>query len=304
MNSSYPWDGLGHKVDKAASTDVWLKNTELDFTAKRSKVIFNTSDSDLSIGESDVLWHSNTLKQLGIVTSRYHVVQPKEIIQLYRNIVEAEGWTVEMVGTIDDGKRIWSLTNMGTGFDIAKGDRVDTYLLLSTTYDGKSGTVGKFLGIRRLTGVAIPMQNGKNAKIGKFSIPHKLSLNEKAIRDKLMPYSKVTANFKEQVKQLTKTTITDDEALRFIIDTLEKPGVDVDKLSSRQTNIVIRVLEMFQRQQIPEANSTAWGLLNALVEHIDYNVGINTNNRIRSAWFGLSETHKVKIMEALLNFKH
>lgn len=57
-----PWSNVGVSVNKSDNINQWLKQTGLDFTAKRSKVTFAVSDSEIAVGTSDVLWRSDTKK--------------------------------------------------------------------------------------------------------------------------------------------------------------------------------------------------------------------------------------------------
>lgn len=236
-------------------------------------------------------------KQLGIVTSRYNVVQPVEIIQLYKDIASSEGWDITTVGSLDDGKRIWALAKTDASI-VVGGEKINTHLLLSTTYDGKSSTTGKFLAVKELDSTTIPMLIGKNSSIGKVAVLHKTTFDADEIHRKLEVYKKVTKTFEDQANTLLKHKTTDDQALRTILNVLERKRAKIDDLSTRQTNIVTKVLTDYQGNK---NTGTAWGLLSSLVHHFDYDVGISDNNRIRAAWFGLSETLKLKTMNNLLN---
>ncbi len=45
------------------------------------------------------------------------------------------------------------------------------------------------------------------------------------------------------------------------------------------------------------ARGTAWGLLNAVTEHVDHAAGKERDGRLRSAWFGRGEWMNRKVRE-------
>jgi phage/plasmid-like protein (TIGR03299 family) len=298
-----PWDGLGYSVKPEDKIKDALIGADLNWSAKRTKVCYNVG-SKLIVGTNDVLYRSDNNKQLGIVSDKYNVVQPEEVIKFYTDIVNLRGWHLDVIGQVDDGKRIWALAKTDASFNAARGDKIDIYLLLSTTFDGSSSTIGKFTSVRVACSNTLSLAVGKNEKMGKVSVHHKAIFNPKEMQEKLGIYLKATNVFEEQVKVLTKAKVDDKQAVRFLIDTLEKPNFDPDKLSARQGNIIKAVFEMYKGggrgATLDSCNGTAWGLLNAITQHIDYNVGRNVNNRMRSAWFGLGETLKIKTFDQLL----
>lgn len=300
-----PWSGLGAKVSEKDSLETILKNADLQWQAKRSPVLFAAGEV-VAKGTSDVIYRSDNNFQLGIVSDKYNIVQPKEVVSFYKDLVGLEGWKLDVVGMLDGGKRIWALAKTDASFFAGNDtdDIIDIHLLLTTTFDGSSSTIGKFTSIRVACGNSLALAVGKNEGLGKVTVHHKAQFDPKNVKEKLGIYKKASDVLEEQIATLTSKQISDKQAVRFLIDMLEREGADPDSLSARQANIVTSVFELYKGKGIGSnwisSKGTAWGLLNALTQHIDYNVGRNDNNRIRAAWFGLGETLKIKAMNKLL----
>lgn len=300
-----PWTGLGTKVAEKDSLDTIIKKANFEWQAKRTPVLFVSGD-EIHTGTSDVIYRSDTKYQLGVVSDKYNIVQPREVISFYKDLVSLEGWKLDVIGQLDGGRRIWALAKTNTSFFAGDDtdDIVDIYLLLTTTFDGSSATIGKFTSIRVACGNSLTLAVGKNEGLGKVKVHHKAEFISKKVKEKLQIYKKASEVMEQQVKQLTEKQITDEQAVRFLIDTLEREGAELDDLSVRQTNIIASVLELYKGNGLgsnwKSSRGTAWGLLNALTQHVDYNVGRTDNNRIRSAWFGLGETLKINAMKKLL----
>jgi phage/plasmid-like protein (TIGR03299 family) len=295
-----PWNGLGAKVSEKDSLDTIMKNADLQWQAKRSPVLFAAGDT-IARGTSDVLYRSDNNLQLGIVSNKYNIIQPREVLSLYKDLVSLEGWKLDVVGQLDGGKRVWALAKTDSSFFAGNvvDDIIDIYMLLSTTFDGSTSFGGKFVAVRAASGTSVTLEHAK------VTVHHKSDFDPKKVKEKLNVYKKASEIMEEQVKSLVDKKISDKQAVRFLIDVLESEGVDPDILSARQANIVSNVFELYKGQGIGStwnsSNGTAWGLLNALTQHIDYNVGRNDNNRIRAAWFGGGETLKIKAMNKLLS---
>ena len=56
---------------------------------------------------SAVLYRSDNGAPLSIVSARYQAVQPKDIIEFYRDLTERHGFTMETAGALKDGRKVW-----------------------------------------------------------------------------------------------------------------------------------------------------------------------------------------------------
>jgi hypothetical protein len=59
--------------------------------------------------EQKVLYRSDTKAPLSVVSSRYQVVQPAEILEFYKDLTEVGGFELETAGVLKDGKKLWAL---------------------------------------------------------------------------------------------------------------------------------------------------------------------------------------------------
>jgi hypothetical protein len=48
---------------------------------------------------------------LSVVSQRYNVVQPREILEFYRDFTEVSGFELETAGVLKGGKKIWALAH-------------------------------------------------------------------------------------------------------------------------------------------------------------------------------------------------
>lgn len=99
-----------------------------------------------------VLMRSDTEEALSVVSGDYHMVQPKEVLEFYRDLVATCGYSLETAGALNGGKKVWALARTGMAEGIGdKGqdqDQLAAYLLLATSCDKTLATTVAFTSIR------------------------------------------------------------------------------------------------------------------------------------------------------------
>lgn len=302
-----PWHGLGSKVPPKTPVSIWMKEAGLDWTAERTKALFQPKGaSEIIESPHDILYRSDTHQTLGVVSDRYKIVQPSEVMEFYRDLVATEGWDIEVAGSLDGGKRIWALAKTDASIHVAGSiDKVDTYLLLATSYDGTMATIGKFTSVRVVCQNTMTMSLGMDEGMAKVKVPHSRTFNADVVKQELNIYAKATETLQEEANILAKRKVSDKEAVRFLVDVMMGKDYEIEDLSTRSGNIIKGVFDLYKGKgmgsSLKSAEGTAWGVLSAITEHVDHHTGRNNNNRLRSGWFGQGETLKLKTKEFLLN---
>ena len=75
-----------------------------------------------------------------MVSGRFQVVQPSEILEFYRDLVSLGGFELETAGVLKEGRKLWALAKTGQSVSLKGNDRVKGYLLLATACDGTLAT--------------------------------------------------------------------------------------------------------------------------------------------------------------------
>lgn len=82
---------------------------------------------------------------LSVVSNRYKVVQPHEVLHFYKDLVSAGGFELETAGVLKGGRKLWALAKTGHEARIKGNDRIKAYLLsLATSCDGTLCTTAQF----------------------------------------------------------------------------------------------------------------------------------------------------------------
>ena len=131
--SDVPWHGLGQTVDPHAGVEVWQQAAQLEWTALKAEVQFDSTVTRQreSFADKHVLYRSDCGAPLSVVSSDYQVVQPADILNFFGELAEAKQFSIETVGALMNGRRIWALGRVGDNARILD-DEVAPYLLLAT----------------------------------------------------------------------------------------------------------------------------------------------------------------------------
>src|ERR1051326_1794220 len=95
-----PWHGLGNELQPGASIEDWIAAAGMDWTAQRARVRYatgpgQTADDYLPFDDRVVLFRSDTKSPLGVVSDSFQRVQPREVLEFFRDLVGPAGGTLE-----------------------------------------------------------------------------------------------------------------------------------------------------------------------------------------------------------------
>ena len=87
-----PWHGLGNKLATPQPIDIWKRQAGMDWMIEESEVRYITGNHTVgaihSFPEQKVLYRSDTKRPLAVVSKRFQVVQPEEVLEFYRDLTE------------------------------------------------------------------------------------------------------------------------------------------------------------------------------------------------------------------------
>ncbi len=90
-----PWHGLGNQLTPGQLLEVWQSEAGMDWTIEKADVRYVAGSDNIgsihAFPDQKVLYRSDTKAPLSVVSRRFNVVQPREVIEFYRDLVEAGG---------------------------------------------------------------------------------------------------------------------------------------------------------------------------------------------------------------------
>lgn len=124
-----PWHGLGNQLTQKQPIEIWQREAGMDWAIQESSVHFKADTvghlgTIHSFPEQKVLYRSDTKAPLSVVSQRYHTVQPREVLEFYRDLTEVSGYELETAGVLKGGRKFWALARTGQGAALkGKGHR-------------------------------------------------------------------------------------------------------------------------------------------------------------------------------------
>lgn len=298
-----PWHGLGSQLAPKQPIEVWAKQAGMDWTIESSDVSYyahNDKGGDLIMPFSDnkVLYRSDTLEPLSVVSQRYQEVQPRQILEFYRDLTEKADFELETAGVLKGGRKFWALARTGQSVTLKGGDVSHGYILLATACDGTLATTAQFTSIRVVCNntLAISLADKSGSVV---KVPHSTVFDAEKVKNQLGISIKQWDEHNYQMKQLAERRVSQAEAVSY----LNRVFNDVDDRlivfpTSKKTGQAVpnakamnQILTMFNGQgrgaELDSAKDTAYGLLCAMTEFVDHERrAMSTDHRLDSAWFG------------------
>lgn len=289
-----PWHNLGQKMEAGQSIEQWQKAAGMDFDIKTAAVYYKESEDNVyalnKFQGKKVLLRSDTNKSLAVVSDTYKIVQPKEVLEFYRDLTEKAGFTLETAGVLREGRKYWALANIGKHVKLA-GDELNGYLLLGTACDGSMATTAMFTSVRVVCAntLGFAMHEAKSGKAKSVvRVNHRSVFDEESVKQQLGLADLGWANFISQVERWCTVTVGDSLAKNYFESIASYTTTEGDVVVSKKTTDML--MNLFQGggkgSNLVTAKGTVWGLVNAVTEYVDHHKGRSADSRIDRAWFG------------------
>lgn len=301
-----PWHGLGNKLTTLQPIDVWKRQAGMDWMIEESEVRYITGNHTVgaihSFPEQKVLYRSDTKRPLAVVSKRFQVVQPEEVLEFYRDLTEYSGFELETAGVLKEGRKFWALARTGQTTTLKGKDQVNGYLLLATACDGSLATTAQFTSVRVVCNNTLQIALGDNR--GAVKVPHRSEFNADAVKQQLGITVAPWSRFVAQMKDLVACPVDPDSVDGLLRRVLVYPG-QAGKAPVVNEQAVRSVRALYdgggRGAQLASSRGTAWGLLNSVTEYVDHHRRARSDDHRReAAWFGQGATFKQRAWDELV----
>ena len=299
-----PWHGFGQEMSGEENIDEWTEKAGLDYEVlTRPAYFLGTDGEQVSIPNAKALVRSDNDRTLAMVSQRYKPVQPKTVIEFFRSLCERQGFEMETAGALGDGRKVWALARIGKDFILPPDDKIEGYLLLATSYDGKFATTAQLTSIRVVCNNTLEWSLGSDqARV--VRVTHSQNFDPDSVKANLGLLDEGWIGFTSQIKMLAETPVSMHEAVQYFMKLTDNEDED-PQFAIDNSYILKKMLQAYEHapgQHLASAEGTAWGLVNAVTYFTDHTRKASDNgSRVASAWFGNSAGLKRKAFDAALD---
>ena len=285
-----PWHGLGQQLTRDASLEEWRKQAGLDWSIVTAPVRYRTEDGGfVQYKGQNVLYRSDTTDSLSIVSDRYHVVQPETVLEFFRDLVEHSGYRLHTAGSLNGGRRIWALAEVGKVEEVVANDNVGGFLLLATSCDRGLATTARFTSVRVVCANTLAAAERENEAL---RIDHLQKFDITAAHTALGVQVSAFDKFMGQARHLAAKECTSkrfDTFLETLLTTQVRANMPED-FKVTETRAYRAISELYSGgaigSELAGVSGTYWGAVNAVTEYIDhYRPAKSADARLNSAWF-------------------
>lgn len=286
-----PWHELGEKLEPGASIESWLRAARLEWKLERLPVQYLVDGRIRTMENRFVLVRNDTHAALSVVSEDYQIVQPPEVLEFYRNLVEKCGYTLETAGALDSGRKVWALarTGLSDSIDKRREDELAAYVLLATSCDKTLATTAAFTSIRVVcqNTLFFAMNEIGTKKHRHVKIPHHVHFEAETVKEDLGLMDKAWSEFMAKVRKMAEHPLASDQVSSFFQELLtQRSDKKLSNKTEREHQTLLGLFKSAPGQVIHTANGTLWGAVNAVSYYADHVRAGAGGQRLNSAWFG------------------
>jgi phage/plasmid-like protein (TIGR03299 family) len=302
------WHGLGQQMDDNATFEQWKVNAGLDWEVHESTVDYTSVDATSgktvghTIPDKRVLFRSDSKDHLGIVSNDFKIVQPNQVIEFFRDLVELHGFKLSTAGSLFGGRRFWALADVGKSENVVDTDRIDGHLLLTTAVDGTMSTQARFTSTRVVCNNTLTIALAGNSSRPVIRVTHKKDFDPSQVKIDLKLIDKGWADFMVNMKKLANKKMSARQTREFF----EEQLFDTDRRADEQTWGITREVTRLTDLALGGSGSgyskgTAYGTLCAITEHYTHGTGKRDASRqFWDAYVGHGDSKKQDMYRSLL----
>jgi phage/plasmid-like protein (TIGR03299 family) len=306
--NTVPWHGLGVHLPKLAIASEANEAAQMDYTVeKRSLQALVSRKIKTPVRDHFATVRMDTGAVLGVVGSRYSVIQNRDAFGFFDALVGEDEAVYETAGVLGNGEKIWILAKLPGYIKVRGMDVIDKYLLLTNSHDSSSLVRDKLTPIRVVCSNTLSVAlSGSEEEVRIRHTPSGIDNLREA--HKLLG---LTNQLYEQLdfifNRMALRKLTDKQLLQYVKTLI--PENEEAEFKTRTDNIRSKILELHEvGAGAHMSRGSLWGAFNAVSEYTDHvQHSASPEKRLKSVWYGSGERLKQKafaLAQGMLNSHH
>jgi phage/plasmid-like protein (TIGR03299 family) len=312
------WHGFGQMVplDQANNIDAWLYQSNMGMWTIKSAPTLCYDDERgtvITLPSKKILYRSDTLAPLADVGVGYNVVQPREIVQFFEDLIHTMGFQMVTCGVLFGGRRFWAQADIGQDISILGQESVKGKLLIATSCDLSMKTRAQYTTTCVVCNNTLRMATASDKNY--VEIAHGSKFDADGVKQALELQPDAMLRWKKLAEAMSSIKLERQKAELFFDCVFNGPlpqlenidqfpataeqlqGIQLKLAEERSSKHIERCLELWDGQglgmELDCRHHTLWGAVNSVTEYIDHHRATRTMDaRIDRAWFGDGASYK------------
>ncbi|NUT37748.1 MAG: DUF932 domain-containing protein [Hamadaea sp.] len=281
------WHSLGAVVPGGTtSIDEVLRLGQIDYTVEQTPVLFHTTDDGpvRILGDQYVTYRDDTGAGLGVVGSRYEVLQNRQVFEFLQDLVDSYDVVWESAGALRGGRSVFvSLRLPDTVRIDAAGvdDEIIPFVAAFNSHDGSSQSQV----------VVTPWRPAcRNTErfairdaLTRWGVRHTRNARDRIdeARRSLRLSADYYGKFAAEQELLARTDVAIDQFRRVAGDLWPQPGPDAPaRVRTNHANRMAAVTAVWSATTA-RLGTTAYAAERAITEYLDWHTGIRPTGSLR-----------------------
>jgi phage/plasmid-like protein (TIGR03299 family) len=297
-----PWHGLGQKLENAPTIEAGIVKAGMDWEVGLKAL----QTVDGFPVDHKATYRLSDGQILGVVGPNYRPLQNREAFQWFQPLVESGEVELHTAGSLQEGRKVWVLGKIARpAIEIAPGDSIERFVLLSNSHDGSRAVRCGFTPIRVVCANTLAMaHDDKQSKLVKCLHTKGIVGTLDSLREVMNLANSAFEATAEQYRKLAKCKLSRADLRKYVklvLDVeVEKPDDDLPKVTFDKIKTIVDLAECGRGNDAPEIRGTAWAAYNGVTEYLGYSFGRTQDRRLDSLWWGESAKLSQRALEKAL----
>jgi phage/plasmid-like protein (TIGR03299 family) len=294
-----PWHGIGVKVEQEVTAAAAIKLGGLDWDCEKQPIFLggtNEVDGIKVVGHEIVNKHAVVRKSdgsvFGVVSDAYEIIQNSDCFDFMDTII-GEGQAVyHTAGSLFGGRIVFMTVKLPDSAQVGP-DKIDKYILLSTSHDGSSSLSIRWTPVRVVCANTLEFAERDCSQT--MNIRHRSNYRGKIeeAREVLELTNQYYQHMEESFNKMLDTQFSEGRMVGLAKD-LFPIASDQSKRSTQTAGKIVKLTELFTNGAgHKEVAGTQWAAYNAVTEFVDHHAtyrareGVDAGeNKMNSVFFG------------------
>lgn len=298
-----PWHGLGVNLNAPPTIEEGIVAAGLDWTVGLKSLA--TLDGEAV--DHKATYRLSDGKIFGVVGPGYRPLQNVEAFQWFQPMLDSGEVSLHTAGSLQGGKKVWVLAKVNRpALEIAEGDNVERFVLLSNSHDGTRAVRVGFTPIRVVCANTLRLAHDATGEANKLvKVLHtKNALHAlnglREIMDVANAKFEATAEQYRKLAQFKVSRADMRKYVKIVLEVNDKEECDLPPQTMTKIREILCLAEKGKGNDNPAIRGTLWAAYNGITEYTGYEYGRSQDARLDSMWFGVNATLSQRALEVAI----